>query len=158
MVDFFKKATIIKTFDLRPETTVGKYIRTYVEDINFPISPLTVSFEEDEFTSWNGVIVNDGVMGSKGEYLYEFYQNSYPLKFFEENMTNGFSRNGVKGVQDNNYVVLDNGETFEAEFKVSKVFLLSDGIYETSGSVVAGLTGIGSSHLINNWTGSAGVG
>ena len=95
MLDFFKKATIIKTFDLRPETTVGKYIRTYIEDINFPISPLTVSFEEDDFTSWNGVLVNDGVLGSKGEYLYEFYQNSYPLKFFEQNITDGFSRNGV---------------------------------------------------------------
>ena len=95
MIDFFKKATIVKTFDLRPETTVGKYIRTYVEDINFPISPLTVSFEKDELTTWNGVLVRDGVMGNQGEYLYEFYQSSYPLKFFEENITNGFSRNGV---------------------------------------------------------------
>lgn len=76
---------------------------------------------------------------------------SRPLRF-------GFSANGVKGIEDNNYVVLDNGETFEAEFKVSKVFLLSNSIYETSGSVVAGLTGINSSHLRNNWSGSAGVG
>ena len=74
-----------------------------------------------------------------------------PLRF-------GFSVNGVKGVKDNNYVVLTNGETFEAEFKVSKVFLISDGAYETSGSVVAGLTGINSAHLVNNWSGSAGVG
>jgi len=95
MIDFFKKATIIKTFDLRPETKVGKYIRTYVEDINFPISPLTVSFEEDDLTTWNGILVKDGVFGKKGEYLYDFYQSSYPLKFFEENITNGFSRNGV---------------------------------------------------------------
>jgi hypothetical protein len=76
---------------------------------------------------------------------------SRPLRF-------GFSANGTKGVGDNNYIVLDNGETFEAEFKVSSVFLLSDTIYETSGSVVAGLTGISRSHLINNWSGSAGVG
>lgn len=76
---------------------------------------------------------------------------SRPLRF-------GFSANGTKGVEDNNYVVLENGETFEAEFKVSKVFLLSDSIHETSGSVVAGLTGISSSHLINNWSGSVGIG
>ena len=95
LVDFFKKSTIIKTFDLRPETTVGKYIRDYVKDINFPMSPLTVSFEEDEFTSWNGILINNGVFGSKSEYLYEFYKNSYPLKFFEENITTGYSRNGV---------------------------------------------------------------
>ena len=76
---------------------------------------------------------------------------STPLRF-------GFSRNGVKGLEDNNYAVLDNGQTFEAEFKVTKVFLLSDGASETSGSIVAGLTGISSSHLVNNWSGSAGVG
>ncbi len=76
---------------------------------------------------------------------------SRPLRF-------GFSANGTKGVGDSNYVVLDNGETFEAEFKVSSVFLLSNTIHETSGSVVAGLTGIPSSHLVNNWSGSAGIG
>lgn len=76
---------------------------------------------------------------------------SRPLRF-------GFSANGVKGLVDNNFVVLDNGETFEAEFKVSKVFLISDGAYQTSGSVVAGLTGISSDHLITNWSGSVGVG
>jgi hypothetical protein len=76
---------------------------------------------------------------------------SRPLRF-------GFSANGTKGVGDNNYVILDNGETFEAEFRVSKVFLLSDSTYGTSGSVVAGLTGISYTHLINNWSGSAGVG
>jgi len=76
---------------------------------------------------------------------------SRPLRF-------GFSANGTKGSVDNNYVILENGETFEAEFKVSKVFLLSDSIHETSGSVVAGLTGISSAHLINNWSGSSGVG
>lgn len=70
----------------------------------------------------------------------------------------GFSANGVKGVSYENYAVLDNGETFEAEFKVTSVFLLSDTSNESSGSVVAGLTGINSLHLPNNWSGSAGVG
>lgn len=70
----------------------------------------------------------------------------------------GFSSNGIKGLEDNNYVVLENGETFEAEFRVAKVFLLSDGIHEGSGSVVGGMTGISSSNLKTNWSGSIGVG
>ena len=74
-----------------------------------------------------------------------------PLRF-------GFSEYGTQGLQDNNYIVLDNGETFEAEFRVSSVFLVSNGSYETSGSIVAGLTGISSKHLVNNWSGSVGVG
>ena len=76
---------------------------------------------------------------------------SRPIRF-------GFSVNGVKGSVDNNYIVLDNGETFEAEFKVSKVFLLCDVAFEGSGSIVAGLTGIEARHLVTTWSGSAGVG
>ena len=70
----------------------------------------------------------------------------------------GFSANGVTGAVNNNYVVLENGETFEADFKVSRVYLISDTVHNATGSVVAGLTGVGSEHLVNNWSGSAGVG
>jgi hypothetical protein len=93
--ELFKKGSIIKTFDLRPETSPGKYLKDYLDNVNFPISPLTVSFEEDELTSWNGIVVNSGVFGNRGEYLSPLYQSSTPLKFFEENITNGFSRNGI---------------------------------------------------------------
>jgi hypothetical protein len=75
-----------------------------------------------------------------------------PLRF-------GFSANGVKGVENNNFVILNNGESFEAEFRVSKVYLLSDSsTFSSSGSVVAGLTDIESGLLQTNWSGSNGVG
>jgi hypothetical protein len=93
--NLFKKSSIIKTFDLRPETKAGKYLRDYVQNVNFPQSPLTVGFEENDYTTWNGILANEGAFGSRGELLYEFYQGSSPLKFFEENITNGFSRNGI---------------------------------------------------------------
>lgn len=70
----------------------------------------------------------------------------------------GFSEAGVEGLNDNNYVVLDNGESFTAEFRVIKVFLMSDDGFEASGSVHAGLTGIKKNHLLDNWSGSAGIG
>ena len=76
---------------------------------------------------------------------------SRPIRF-------GFSSAGVQGSIDNNYVVLDNAETFEAEFRVTSVFLLSNTAQEASASVVAGLTGIDQKHLPNNWSGSIGVG
>ena len=76
---------------------------------------------------------------------------SRPIRF-------GFSENGIKGSVDNNYAVLDNGETFQAEFKVTSVYLLADVAFEGSASVVSGLTGINKDRLENNWTGSIGVG
>jgi hypothetical protein len=77
---------------------------------------------------------------------------NYPLRF-------GFSRNGIKGVENNNYIVLNNGDSYDAELRVTKVFLLSDSTaHSSSGSVIAGLTDINSSLLQTNWSGSMGVG
>lgn len=70
----------------------------------------------------------------------------------------GISENGVKGLVDNNYFVLNNGESFEAEFKVTNLYLMSDTLNECSASVIAGLTGIPKQRLANNWSGSVGVG
>jgi hypothetical protein len=90
---------------------------------------------------------------------------STPLRF-------GFSVSGVTGSAlaadgsqaaaggKNNYFVLDNGESYTGEWRVSKLFLLGD---EKSGtlaeaSVIAGLTGIPATDLPSNWSGSSGVG
>ena len=70
----------------------------------------------------------------------------------------GFSANGVKGVENNNYGILNNGESFEAEFKVVSVYLLSDSVNNATASVIAGLTGIDNQRLVDNWSGSSGVG
>lgn len=95
IIDLFSKASIIKTFDLRAETVPGKYLRDYLNNPNFPTSPLTVAYDENDFTTWNGILINEGTFGSRGELLYDLYSSSQPLKFFEENITNGFSRNGI---------------------------------------------------------------
>ena len=62
------------------------------------------------------------------------------------------------GVQGTNYGLLKNGQSFEAEFKVTKIYLMSNTGNEASASIVAGLTGIDATHLLDNWSGSAGVG
>jgi len=124
---------------------VGSYqvsARPYLtSSLNVPASgntPIEVSF--DSVTRF--VIVTNTLAGS---------EPNVPLRF-------GFSSNGVKGVENNNYAILNNGESFEAEFKVTSVYLVSDSPNECSASVVAGLTGINASHLADNWSGSLGVG
>lgn len=95
LIELFKTSTIIKTFDLTPESKIGKFIRDYINNPNFPISPLSVTFEEDQYTKWNGIVVETGELGSKGEFLYDQYVSSTPLKFFEENITSGYERNKI---------------------------------------------------------------
>ncbi len=76
---------------------------------------------------------------------------SAPLRF-------GFSRNGVKGVENTNYGVLNNAESFTAELRCASLFLISDTATTATGSVVAGVTDIAPRYCANNWSGSLGVG
>lgn len=84
--------------------------------------------------------------------------NNTPATSTNVPMRFGFSANGVKGVENNNYGILNNGESFEAEFKVVSVYLLSDSVNNATASVIAGLTGIDKQRLVDNWSGSSGVG
>lgn len=68
----------------------------------------------------------------------------------------GFSLNGV--VNAGNYFLLGKSESFAADLKVSALHLMSDDSNTTTFSIVAGLTSIDRNELINNWSGSAGVG
>lgn len=75
-----------------------------------------------------------------------------PLRF-------GFSVDGVNGAVENNYGVLNNGESFEADYRVTGVYLISDSADSgCQASVLAGLTPIEASRLPNNWNGEWGVG
>jgi hypothetical protein len=74
----------------------------------------------------------------------------------------GFSALGITGSDGGNdtgtnYFILDNGESYTGEFRVSKLYLLGDTV-PTTASVIAGMTGIPSYKLQTNWSGTSGVG
>jgi hypothetical protein len=69
----------------------------------------------------------------------------------------GFSSNGVKS--GTNYFLLDKGESFSGDLKLSSVFLLSNNGTSVSASVIAGLTGIVPGfNLTSVYSGSTGIG
>ena len=84
----------------------------------------------------------------------------------------GFSSLGTTGSAVNdgfdNFYMLDNGESYTGEFRVSSVFLLgaekpfaaeqSCAPLPTTASVIAGMTGINAGRLPTNWSGTSGVG
>ncbi len=68
----------------------------------------------------------------------------------------GFSANGLKDT--NHYFLLSKGESFQADIRITELYIRSNNGSQVSASIIAGLTGIDSSNLPNNWSGSAGVG
>jgi hypothetical protein len=78
----------------------------------------------------------------------------------EATMRVGFSENGVNGTPNNNYFVLNNGESYSGDWKVRAIYFRVDtgATNNATASIVAGLTGIDNDELTNNWSGSSGVG
>ena len=82
----------------------------------------------------------------------------------------GFSSLGITGsatvaADAHYYFILDNGQSYTGEWRVSTIYLLSDTVNtQTSASVVAGLAAIdpntvpGKAVGTTNWSGSIGVG
>jgi len=67
----------------------------------------------------------------------------------------GFSSNGVKGT---NYFILDNGESFTGDWRITAIYLMGNAATTCTASVIAGVTNIQVTELPANWSGSNGVG
>lgn len=70
----------------------------------------------------------------------------------------GFSEAGTLGTVTNNYFTLTQNNSFEMEFKVTRLYLVSDSTSTSTATVIAGLTSIESGSLPTNWSGSLGIG
>lgn len=72
--------------------------------------------------------------------------------------TQGGASEPPAGASDH-YFTLDNGESYTGEFRVARLYFLSDQKASAPTlSIIAGLTSISSADLPSNWSGSAGVG
>lgn len=89
------KSRAIKTFDLRANTSIGKYIRNLQNDTDF-VSGIEFHTQENIPSKWRGISYTEGGFMSSPEYDYEklIIEDSSIIEneFF---MTNGFQRNGI---------------------------------------------------------------
>ena len=88
-------------------------------------------------------------------------KNEGPAAQNEVKIRVGFSQNGVNAVENTNYLLLDNQESFSADYRVTNIYLRvhpTGGTTNATASVLAGLTSIAEQELFHNWSGFAGVG
>ena len=123
--EMLSKATLIKTIDLSENSKVGKYLRNYVNDENFPKSPITASFNKDEKTSYNGIDLIKGGFATKGEFQYkDTIDVDKPLIEYNQFITGGFYRNSLACANLINLEFLFDDEE-SIEFSINRYF----GIY-----------------------------
>lgn len=136
----------------RPHAALSSVGQSMMAGIPYVSSSLTIPDSGDsplliQFPYWTKSLTIKNTLSSS--------DTSSPIRF-------GFSSNGVQSVDPTlqNWVQLDNGESYTGEWRVYQVYLIGETLGAT-GSVVAELTGAETGSLPAsqiNWSGSKGVG
>jgi len=96
IVDMLKNATIVKSYNLTETSNVGKYLRNHVANQQFPVSPISHNYEQDQVTHFRGIDVDKGGFADRKEDLHNDFVKHDNLEIFSnEIFSNGFERNKV---------------------------------------------------------------
>ena len=134
--DMLSKSTLIKTIDLSENSKIGKYLRNHVNDEKFISSPLTVSFNKNEQTFFNGIDLEKGGFSRKGEFHgKDTVSTDRPIIEYNKFITEGFYRNSLVCSNLINLEFLFN-DTEADDFSVNRYFgIYVDDIKQGEGEV-----------------------
>lgn len=90
--DFLKNARIVKTFSLKQDSNIGKYIRNYRSNSMYTESPLVTNFNKYETSTWIGINYQNGIISRSSEYLYDYLLKETDQFTIDKHITSGFER------------------------------------------------------------------
>ena len=128
--DILDKAVLIKTFDLREGSVLGKYIHNYIDQEAFEFDKsMYVNFSNCEVTYY-GINKVDGVLEKKVEnFENELLKNDNPLLMDDKWFTEGFERNNLIFPYIMNIEYLFDDDNFKNENGESYDFARYIGVY-----------------------------
>ena len=96
ILELLRNATLVKSFDLTENSSIGRYLRRHVNDEKFPTSPISQNFERDQYSIFRGIDTVKGGFVEKKENLHEDFTNHDNLEIFSnEVFSSAFERTGV---------------------------------------------------------------
>lgn len=124
-----KNGNIIKTFDLRKETAVGKYIQTIRERSKNIVAPIYVTQNTDNLNMYTGISVSKGVVS-------KFYESAVSDKSTNQtamnnHYTNAFERNQIVSANTVNFEFMFDDNDSE-QFSINTYF----GLYVTTNETI----------------------
>ena len=120
--EILKNSEVIKTFDLTRKSELGTYIRNHVQSESFPKTPITMNFDKNQRSSFNGIDLDKGGFTSKGEYLdQDLIAQDSTIISANELITDGFKRNKLACANLINLEFLFNDD-LAADYSVNRYF------------------------------------
>jgi hypothetical protein len=119
--DILDSSRIVKVFSLKEGSAIGSYIRNIVNHPSRTETDLTVSYQQNGYTTFNGVSYTKGSFVQAGELLYDYVNEENPLSSVEEFITQGFERNKVLSSHVINLEFLFDDETAD-NYSINRYF------------------------------------
>lgn len=126
---FIKNGVVVKSFDLRKNTSIGSYLRNIVNENEKYNTSIYISLNDKIPNQWNGISIDRGILTNINEsgYLLSQVKNQVDYDRF---ITNGFERNGIINSHLINLEFLFDDETSE-DFSINRYF----GLYVSNTSL-----------------------
>ena len=94
--NILNKFKTVKLFDLNKSTNLGEWLDYNFNNNNyFPLTPFEMSFQNLEFTKWNGIDFTSGGYTSKSQFLESVYEEEKEIFEFEKFVFDGYKNNKV---------------------------------------------------------------
>lgn len=93
--DMFKNATLVKVFDMGPDSKIGKYLENISKNPMFTTNPLYVNYKQDGYSLYRGASIKTGTYVEQPEQLSTVLSRALPLLKVEQFVTQGFERNSI---------------------------------------------------------------
>ena len=92
----FQNFKTIKLFDLTKSSYLGEWLdRNFNNNSFFPLTPFEMSFDNLEFTKWNGIDYKNSGYTSKSMFLENVYEEEKEIFEFEKMIFDGYQNNSI---------------------------------------------------------------
>lgn len=117
---FIENGKIIKSFDLRNNTTIGKYLRNIIKENENHSTSVFLSFNDYIPNQWSGISIDRGIVANINESSYSLSQVNNQVDF-DRFVTGGFERNGLISSHLINLEFMFNDNSSES-FSINRYF------------------------------------
>ena len=92
--NILSKFKTVKVFDLTRNTGIGEWLDfNFNKNSFFPLTPFEMSFQNLEFSKWNGIDYETGGYTSKSQFLESVYEEEKEIYEFEKFVFDGYQNN-----------------------------------------------------------------
>jgi hypothetical protein len=92
---YISESDLVKTWSIRPENNLGKYLQTHLKEMNTVQSPVFLPLSEYDHNVWNGISVKKGLICSSQETSYQFEKAAENFTDTNAFISSGFERNNI---------------------------------------------------------------